>query len=52
MHIHVITQHDTSEFYPRVGLELARRLAREWITYTFDESSASAEKVTLIKDYE
>ena len=35
-----------------VGLELARRLAREWLTYTFDENSASAEKVTLIKDYE
>ncbi|MFJ5699624.1 ribose-5-phosphate isomerase [Arthrobacter sp. NPDC093139] len=35
-----------------VGLELARRLAREWLTYTFDEASASAEKVTLIKDYE
>src|SRR5690554_3721362 len=26
-----------------VGLELARRLAREWLTYTFDESSASNE---------
>jgi len=35
-----------------IGLELARRLAREWLTYTFDETSASAEKVTLIKDYE
>ncbi|MCU1553374.1 MAG: ribose-5-phosphate isomerase [Arthrobacter sp.] len=35
-----------------VGLELARRLAREWLTYTFDENSASAGKVTLIKDYE
>ena len=35
-----------------VGLELARRLAREWLTYTFDETSASADKVTLIKDYE
>jgi ribose 5-phosphate isomerase B len=35
-----------------VGLELARRLAREWLTYTFDEASASAGKVTLIKDYE
>ncbi|MHC6229097.1 ribose-5-phosphate isomerase [Arthrobacter sp. MMS24-T111] len=35
-----------------VGLELARRLAREWLTYTFDEASASAEKVSLIKDYE
>jgi ribose 5-phosphate isomerase B len=35
-----------------IGLELARRLAREWLTYTFDETSASAEKVALIKDYE
>ena len=35
-----------------IGLELARRLAKEWLTYTFDESSASAEKVALIKDYE
>jgi len=34
-----------------VGLELARRLAREWLSYTFDESSASAEKVALIGDY-
>ncbi|HAP88696.1 MAG TPA: D-erythrulose-4-phosphate isomerase 1, partial [Arthrobacter bacterium] len=32
--------------------ELARRLTREWLTYTFDETSASAEKVSLIKDYE
>jgi ribose 5-phosphate isomerase B len=35
-----------------VGLELARRLAREWLSYTFDDSSASAEKVALIGDYE
>ncbi|MCA4133111.1 ribose-5-phosphate isomerase [Arthrobacter sp. M4] len=35
-----------------VGLELARRLAKEWLTYTFDETSASAQKVALIKDYE
>lgn len=35
-----------------VGLELARRLAREWLTYTFDESSGSAEKVAVIKAYE
>ena len=35
-----------------VGLELARRLAREWLSYTFDESSASAGKVALIGDYE
>lgn len=35
-----------------VGLELARRLAAEWLTYTFDESSGSAEKVAVIKAYE
>jgi len=30
---------------------VARRLARERLGYTFDESSASAGKVTLSKDY-
>lgn len=35
-----------------VGLELARRLAREWLTYRFDTSSASADKVQQILDYE
>lgn len=35
-----------------VGLELARRLAREWIGYEFDPSSASAEKVALMDEYE
>jgi ribose 5-phosphate isomerase B len=35
-----------------VGLELARRLAREWLTYRFDDSSSSAEKVQLMNDYE
>ena len=35
-----------------VGLELARRLAREWLTYTFDATSASAAKVDLICAYE
>ena len=35
-----------------VGLELARRLAREWLDYVFDEGSASAEKVKLIGEYE
>jgi ribose 5-phosphate isomerase B len=34
-----------------VGLELAR-LAREWLTYTFDSDSASAQKVDLITAYE
>ena len=35
-----------------VGLELARRLAREWLTYRFDETSSSAEKVQVLADYE
>jgi ribose 5-phosphate isomerase B len=35
-----------------VGLELARRLAKEWLSYRFDESSASAEKVAVIDEYE
>lgn len=35
-----------------VGLELARRLAREWIGYTFDPDSASAAKVKVLTDYE
>jgi ribose 5-phosphate isomerase B len=35
-----------------VGIELARRLAREWLTYTFDETSASAAKVADITRYE
>jgi ribose 5-phosphate isomerase B len=35
-----------------VGLEVARRLAREWLGYHFDESSASAEKVARITRYE
>ncbi|WP_458070355.1 ribose-5-phosphate isomerase [Rhodanobacter sp. BL-MT-08] len=35
-----------------IGLELARRLAREWVTYTFDDASASAKKVALMSDYE
>ncbi|GAV96791.1 MAG: ribose-5-phosphate isomerase [Corynebacterium glutamicum] len=35
-----------------IGLELARRLSKEWLNYTFDESSASAEKVAAICGYE
>jgi ribose 5-phosphate isomerase B len=35
-----------------VGIELARRLAREWLTYEFDESSPSAQKVRIMTDYE
>lgn len=35
-----------------VGLELARRLAKEWLGYRFDPNSASAEKVDAIIAYE
>ncbi|GAA1945423.1 MULTISPECIES: ribose-5-phosphate isomerase [Microbacterium] len=35
-----------------IGVELARRLVREWLGYTFDPSSASAEKVREICAYE
>lgn len=35
-----------------IGVELARRLATEWLEYSFDASSASAEKVDAICGYE
>jgi ribose 5-phosphate isomerase B len=35
-----------------VGLELARRLATEWLGYRFDPTSASAAKVDAIRSYE
>ena len=35
-----------------IGIELARRLVREWLTYRFDETSASAAKVAVIGEYE
>lgn len=35
-----------------IGLELARRLLKEWLTYRFDEQSASAQKVQTLTDYE
>lgn len=35
-----------------IGAELARRLVREWLTYRFDETSASAEKVAVLDEYE
>jgi len=35
-----------------VGIELARRLAREWLGYTFDPESPSREKVRAIEEYE
>lgn len=35
-----------------IGIELARRLVREWLGYRFDPASASAEKVDSITRYE
>ncbi|MDA3646581.1 ribose-5-phosphate isomerase [Saccharopolyspora indica] len=35
-----------------IGLELARRLAREWLGYRFDPDSASAAKVAVLTEYE
>lgn len=35
-----------------IGLELAKRLVKEWLTYRFDEQSASAGKVAAITEFE
>ncbi len=35
-----------------IGLELARRLAKEWLGYEFDPSSHSAPKVAAIDEYD
>ncbi|RPE86766.1 ribose 5-phosphate isomerase B [Curtobacterium sp. PhB137] len=35
-----------------VGVEVARRMAKEWLGYTFDQTSASAEKVAAICSYD
>ncbi|KAK6455915.1 uncharacterized protein RJT20DRAFT_129300 [Scheffersomyces xylosifermentans] len=35
-----------------VGLELARRLLKEWLTYYFDDTSSSASKVAVLLEYE
>jgi ribose 5-phosphate isomerase B len=35
-----------------IGLELARRLASEWLDYRFDTDSASAAKVVIIEEYD
>lgn len=35
-----------------VGIELARKLTKEWLGLVFDPSSASAAKVQCICDYE
>ncbi len=35
-----------------IGLELARRLVREWLGYRFDAASPSATKVAVLTEYE
>src|SRR3954463_15025558 len=35
-----------------IGIELARRLVREWLNYEFDPGSKSADKVEAIEQYE
>lgn len=35
-----------------IGLELARRLTREWLDYEFDQSSPSANKVAILNSYD
>lgn len=35
-----------------IGVELARRLVREWLGYRFDENSPSAAKIAAISCYE
>jgi ribose 5-phosphate isomerase B len=35
-----------------IGSELAVRLVKEWLSYEFDETSASSEKVAVISEYE
>ncbi|PPQ68911.1 hypothetical protein CVT26_001848 [Gymnopilus dilepis] len=35
-----------------VGIELARRLVKEWLGYEFDKTSPSAPKVDIISQYE
>ncbi|EXK43695.1 ribose 5-phosphate isomerase B [Fusarium oxysporum f. sp. lycopersici 4287] len=35
-----------------VGIELAKRLVKEWLGYQFDPNSSSAAKVKIIEDYD
>ena len=35
-----------------IGLELAKKLVTEWLSHRFDEDSASAAKVDVIRSYE
>jgi ribose 5-phosphate isomerase B len=35
-----------------IGLELVRRLAREWLIYRFEETSSSTDKVRMLSSHE
>jgi len=35
-----------------IGIELARKLVKEWLGYVFDEKSSSAAKVAALIEYE
>jgi ribose 5-phosphate isomerase B len=35
-----------------IGIELAKKLAADWLQYRFDPKSASAQKIAAIHDYE
>lgn len=35
-----------------IGIELARRLVKEWLSYRFDPASASAAKVAVLDEFE
>jgi len=35
-----------------IGIELAKKLVEDWVSYRFDPSSASAAKVQAISDHE
>ncbi|ORY31221.1 hypothetical protein BCR39DRAFT_526976 [Naematelia encephala] len=35
-----------------IGIEVARRLVKEWLGYEFDHSSSSAEKVAVLHEYD
>ncbi|EIW66296.1 ribose 5-phosphate isomerase [Tremella mesenterica] len=35
-----------------IGIEVARKLVREWLGYIFDENSSSASKVAALKEYD
>ncbi len=35
-----------------IGIELARKLVKEWLGYVFDEKSSSAAKVAALVNYE